>query len=234
MTAIYRIWNTRNGKSYIGQSHRPYHRILEHLMPPGQGSSAIQDDLLKYPSNSWQWKIIADTGGKKAYELWSAELSQLERKYIHQFDSLSNGYNQVDGSPVYHTQTLNEARVSWNGKSFHRSQMQQVIYSAIDNYQCLQIHGMNTAQYQKQQEIIAQYGSLEAYEREREHEQERQRQRDASYVQRFGVTYGEYEGIIAQHGSWEAYQEHQANRTGCSIVFIVMLLLTIIGLASGC
>ena len=77
-------------------------------------------------------------------------------------------------------------------------------------------------------------GPLEAYEREMESEQERQRQRDASYVQRFGVTYGEYERIITQYGSWEAYQENQANRTGCSIVFAILLLLIMIGLASGC
>ena len=203
-------------------------------MPPGQGSSAIQADLLKYPSNAWRWEIIADTGGKKAYELWRTELSQLERKYIRQFDSVRNGYNIVDGSPVYYQPTLNEVHLSWNRRTFYHSQMQQVIYSAIDNYQCLQIHGMNVTQYQRQQEIITQYGSLEAYEREMESEQERQRQRDASYVQRFGVTYGEYERIITQYGSWEAYQENQANRTGCSIVFAILLLLIMIGLASGC
>ena len=164
-----------------------------------KGNSAIHADLLNYPSDSWQWEIIADTGGEKAYNLWYISLSQLERQFIHQFDSVRNGYNIVEGSPVNYSQTLDEPYLSWGIKTFHRSEMQQVIYNAIERQQL-----------------------------------EEQRQRDVSYLQRFGVTYGEYERIIARHGSWDAYQAREADRTGCLIVFIILLLLVILGLASGC
>ncbi len=100
-----------------------------------KGNSAIHADLLNYPSDSWQWEIIADTGGEKAYNLWYISLSQLERQFIHQFDSVRNGYNIVEGSPVNYSQTLDEPYLSWGIKTFHRSEMQQVIYNAIERQQ---------------------------------------------------------------------------------------------------
>ena len=50
MGAIYRIYNTETGQSYIGQSERPYHRIKDHLTPGNSnGNTAIQVDLLNLP-----------------------------------------------------------------------------------------------------------------------------------------------------------------------------------------
>ncbi len=213
MTAIYRIWNTRNGKSYIGQSNRPYHRILRHLMPNSSGGSpAIHADLLNYPSDAWQWEIIADTSGRQASNFWHFSLTDLECHFIREFDSVRNGYNISPGSVVKFSLTHDEPYLSWGIKTFHRSEMQQVIYDAIDDYQFQHQHGISRAGYQRQCE----------------------RQRDANYLQRFGVTYDEYEQIIARHGSWEVYQTRKAERTGCLIVFIILLLPVVFGLASGC
>ncbi len=186
-------------------------------MPSGQGSSAIQADLLKYPSNSWRWEIIADTGGKKAYELWRTELSQLERKYIRQFDSVRNGYNIVDGSLVYYKPTLDEVRLSWNGRSFHRSQMQRVIYSAIDDYQCLQLHGKTPAQYQKQQEIISRYGSIEEYDRQMERERREQDARETK-----------------ERREPETPEGSERREDGCTWIIIIIVGVLFIILASQC
>ena len=202
MTAIYVIWNKRNGKSYVGQSIHPYRRILQHLMPNSSGGSReIHADLLNYPPDSWQWHILANTGGERAYDIWGDQLIHLERQFIHKYDSIRKGYNIMPGNDVEYSLTHDKPYLSWGRRTFNRSQMQQVIYDAIDDYQFRHQHGISRAEYQRQCE----------------------RQRDANYLQRFGITYDEYEQIIARHGSWEVYQTRKAERTGCLILFIIIL-----------
>lgn len=157
--------------------------------------------------------------------MWGDELSQLERKYIHQFDSVHNGYNIRGGSLVHHKPTDNEARVSWNGKTFHHSDISKLIYPAIKNYQ---------ANYHRKQEIIRLHGSIEQYERHKEHNRQRKEQEEQEKKRRREQEKRQRDASYTQNGSWETYQEHQANRTGCWTVFIILSLLTIIGLVSGC
>ena len=103
MTAIYRIWNTRNGKSYIGQSYRPYRRIQQHLTPcSATGCPAIQEDLLNYPPDSWQWEILDNTDRQHLFDTTTGrhhyfKIDDLERRYIREYDSVRNGYNTISG-----------------------------------------------------------------------------------------------------------------------------------------
>ena len=96
MGAIYRIWNVANRKSYVGQSSKPYRRILQHLTPrkPG-GSAKIQRDLLIYEPNVWRWKIEVDEKDRPG-----VTLDQLERAFIRKWDSYRNGYNEAPGGGV--------------------------------------------------------------------------------------------------------------------------------------
>lgn len=234
MGAIYRIWNTVNGKSYIGQSYRPYYRIREHLMPSRRGGSLeIHADLHKYPPDSWKWEILAESVDERTckifapslnlsdglpfsepnYELWHINLDGLERELIRQYDAISNGYNITPGGYGRdHRQTTDETD--------RASRIRKEIYNDIDDYQFQCQHGISREAYQRQQQ--------QQRQREIEHEIEQQRQCDAIYLQRFGVTYDRYERIIAEHGSWEAYQEHKDNRTGCWVISIAFLIFLII------
>ena len=175
-----------------------------------KGSPGIQADLLDYPSDSWQWEIIADTDNGDAckvflpsgYSVWHISPNDLERELIRQYNSVGNGYNIMPGGGVNsHRQTSGESSLFWNGRTFERSQMQQVIYEAIDEYQFQHQHGVSRTTYQRQRD------------------QEAQQQ---------------WEGWEGYQVYQESYQGPEPNRTGCRIVFIVLLLLVIFGLASGC
>lgn len=109
MGAIYRIYNTETGHSYIGQSDKPYHRISNHLTPGrSNGSTAIQAALLDCHHQSWQWEIVADN---KNYP--GVSLNALERLFIDLYDSQVHGYNIEPGGgqpPCGDTQDETEFR----------------------------------------------------------------------------------------------------------------------------
>ena len=190
MGAIYRIYNAENGKSYIGQSSRPYRRILRHLMPDSdQGSPAIKADLLKYPPRVWRWEIIADND----HLLFPVvSLDDLERKFIERYDSINRGYNIMPGGGVGRTsETHDESTLYWGGGNFTPEQMPQVVFSAIADYRFRHEHGMSREAYQRKQ---------------KEEEQEEQRQQNEQYLRLYGLTRVGYERVISQYGSVEAYK----------------------------
>ena len=172
MGAIYRIYNIETGKSYIGRSNRPYQRIIRHLMPDSsEGSPAIQEALLNHPPESWQWEIIADD---KDY--LGVSIDDLERRFIHQYDSRVSGYNIMPGGEGFASgDTQKETRLSWRMATFDRSQMRDRIVRAIADYQ-----ERTRAEHQRQQEIISEYGSLEAY-RKHQQKQDEIRRRQARH-----------------------------------------------------
>lgn len=162
MGAIYRIWNVANGKSYVGQSSKPCRRILQHLTPgkPG-GSAEIQKDLLIYESDVWRWKIEAD---EKDYP--GVTLDQLERAFIRRWDSYKNGYNAAPGGGV-------RSSVPTSSETTLRKLLDttDTIKNTIADYQFKEVHGISRSEYEWQQKIIAEYGSLEAYEQHRDQEE---------------------------------------------------------------
>ena len=146
MGAIYRIWNIVKGKSYIGQSYQPYERIRQHFH--SQGNSGITVDLLNYPPHSWRWEILANNDDderiydtvQKVFFSTNAQLNALERKYIHQYDSIRNGYNVQPGGGVHDfAKTVEE--------SLLRSTLRQTINQRINAYQSQQLLRMSMREW---------------------------------------------------------------------------------------
>lgn len=93
MSVIYRIWNKRNGKSYIGQSiNNASARVRRHLA--GDGSKQISSDLHRYDETDWCWEILEEVD---EIDDSSSSLNDRERYYIHQYNSVMNGYNLTAG-----------------------------------------------------------------------------------------------------------------------------------------
>lgn len=163
MGAIYRIWNTQNGKSYIGQSYRPYNRILQHFTPHSdKGSCEIHDDLHKYPPKSWKWEIVADAVDEETckvftplcrplqyqlffegdyHDIWHISVNDLERECIRQYDSRnpSKGYNITPGGGVPYRKTINESHLAL--------QVRTEINTLITAYRAEFPHGIRRAEY---------------------------------------------------------------------------------------
>ena len=86
---IYRLWNTVNGKSYIGQTVNFKKRIRSHFNQ--SQCTALVNAIRKYGKSAFQWKILeADI----PYD----SLSEREIYWINHFNSVSpNGYNLTYG-----------------------------------------------------------------------------------------------------------------------------------------
>ena len=158
MGAIYRIWNTQNGKSYIGQSYRPYNRILQHLIPHSdEGSREIHNDLHRYPPESWNWEILAYGIDERSCRIvnppWVGfvhkSINTLERELIRQYDSINNGYNRQPGGGVEYRQTLSE--------SYTPLQMRKKIFDAIYAYRFQRQRGISVEAYRHQRETQLQH-----------------------------------------------------------------------------
>ena len=167
MAAIYRIYNTANGKSYIGCSKRPYQRITRHLTPEwSSGSPGIRRDLLEVPPESWQWEILADGS-----DYPDVPIGELERHFIRVYNSQANGYNIMPGGEGSSSgATQNEAQRS----RFEPVKMRERIIRGIADYQ-----RRHKAEKARQQAIIAEHGSLEAH-REYQQRQWEIQQREAA------------------------------------------------------
>ena len=93
MGVIYRIWNKRNGKSYIGQSiNDASARVRRHLA--GDGSKEISSDLHRYDKTDWCWEVLEKVDESDDS---SPSLNDRERYYIRQYNSVMNGYNLTYG-----------------------------------------------------------------------------------------------------------------------------------------
>ena len=93
MGLIYMIKNSVNPKRYIGQSWKkhPMERILDHLRGRTGGNQLIAEDIEKYGSEVFSWKIIQ-------YDIPKSELDSMERLYIATYNTVApNGYNLTSG-----------------------------------------------------------------------------------------------------------------------------------------
>lgn len=171
---IYRIWNTKTGKSYVGQSGCPYRRIYGHLSPYSKqdGSSEVRAAVLKHGIDAFDWEILEFCH--------SHELNALEQKYIKHFDSIENGYNKFSGE--YRGETATTQFTNLNNRRVLREKVRADIkaykkeawHSAVKRFstemrerEIISQYGSLEAyeQWKWEQEIISQHGSLEAYER---------------------------------------------------------------------
>ena len=97
---IYLIRNIINKKCYIGQSIYLQKRLLTHINPKTwnkvKDRMIIYKALLKYGLDNFEFEILykndsTDYGNVKPI------LDELEKKYINEYDSKENGYNQTIG-----------------------------------------------------------------------------------------------------------------------------------------
>ena len=87
---IYRIWNIKTGKSYIGQSiNNPTRRINVHLR--GEGNRLIKEAVIKDKRESFKYEILEEFVPQSL-------LDYFEINYIKRFDTLvPKGYNLTNG-----------------------------------------------------------------------------------------------------------------------------------------
>ena len=95
MIGIYKITNTLNGKSYIGQSINLEHRLQEHKKC--EGKSYIHNAIKKYGLNNFSFEIIE--------ECQVSQLDEREIYWINFYDSYyeKNGYNMTFGGDTKHS-----------------------------------------------------------------------------------------------------------------------------------
>lgn len=95
MGCIYKIVNSKNGKIYIGMTTRTLaERISEHKRKFTDKNSRMYNFKLykamrKYGFESFVFETIVECDNEN--------LEILEKQYIHQYDSISNGYNEAIG-----------------------------------------------------------------------------------------------------------------------------------------
>ena len=92
VVGIYKITNKVNGKCYIGQSQDIATRFREHkylLRRNKYGNRKIQNAWNKYGEGNFTFEVIE--------ECTVDELDEKEMKYIKEYDSHYNGYNNTDG-----------------------------------------------------------------------------------------------------------------------------------------
>ncbi len=90
---IYRITNSLNNKSYIGQTSKSVKsRLAKHMYDSKNniGNSHFRKAIRKYPSSVWSIDIID-------FAFSQAEANEKEVYWISKCDTLSNGYNSTVG-----------------------------------------------------------------------------------------------------------------------------------------
>ena len=91
-SGIYKITNDRTGETYIGQSKNIERRIKSHEKELRQGThhnKGMQWDYLK--GDTFTYTVLEETSPNKQV------LNQKEEKYISQYNSFNQGYNQTPG-----------------------------------------------------------------------------------------------------------------------------------------
>lgn len=94
MTGIYKITNTINGKSYIGQSTDIHRRWRNEIADSNNSNShsynyPLMKAFRKYGADNFKFEVIE--------ECKSEELNQKEVYWIDYFDTFFHGYNQTIG-----------------------------------------------------------------------------------------------------------------------------------------
>ncbi len=93
---IYKATNTKNNKSYIGQTIFSLDtRIKSHLSEAKRDNLPFHNALLKY-MNEFEWKVLVECNSKE-------KLDKLEFYYIKQYNALfPSGYNMTLGGEGTH------------------------------------------------------------------------------------------------------------------------------------
>lgn len=96
---IYKYVNKSNGKVYIGQTVNETKRKNEHKRrskKQKQIQSAFYNAIDKYGWDNFEYSVLETINAETLEEL-KAKLNPLEIKYIQEYDSYNNGYNNTLG-----------------------------------------------------------------------------------------------------------------------------------------
>lgn len=89
---IYRFYNIKNGKSYIGRSNNLRHRYTEHINLLRKGKEPcvkLNRAWLKHGEDCFEYEIVCLCN--------EDELNEMEIKYIEKYNSFKKGYNCTKG-----------------------------------------------------------------------------------------------------------------------------------------
>ncbi len=89
MEYIYKITNNINKKVYIGKSKDVSRRWKEHLSLVGKKRHPFYDAILHYGVDNFSIEIVDEAD--------SLFINELEKKWIWECDSITNGYNMTEG-----------------------------------------------------------------------------------------------------------------------------------------
>ena len=118
MGSIYKITNTVNGKSYIGQTihDAAKGRINDHLNGVANGSRLVRHAVKKYGKDAFTYEILEEN-------IFPKFLPDLEVHYIKKFNTVApNGYNLTHGGEIgkkHSPETRQKMSEAKKGKSSH-------------------------------------------------------------------------------------------------------------------
>lgn len=114
---IYKVTNTVNNKSYIGQTRQSIQeRKQRHLYSTQRGSKlAFHCALRKYGFDNFTWEILetADT---------PEELPVLEAQYIKKYRTFTEGYNMTSGGEHYELSEISRQKISKKLTGRHKTE----------------------------------------------------------------------------------------------------------------
>ena len=118
---IYKCQNKISKKVYIGQTVKSLDsRIQQHIKKANtKAKSKFHKALLSYGIDNFEWSIVATANSKQ-------KLNELEIYYISEYNSISNGYNMIDGGTGGYNEYAVIANKLKKGKSWEE------IYSSKD------------------------------------------------------------------------------------------------------
>lgn len=98
---IYRAYNKKTGKSYIGQTISTIKsRMYCHYHSSKSKKTHFSMALNKYEREDWEWIVLEDN-------IPECEIDDREIFYISKYDSYNNGYNMTLGGQKTHKKTNN-------------------------------------------------------------------------------------------------------------------------------
>ena len=126
---IYKIENKLNGKVYIGKTKDLEKRIYQHRRNVGKKRHRLYDAILHYTWDNFLVEIIDKTEG---------DIDELEKHYIKQYNSITEGYNYTEGGEGGDTFT----HKSEDEKNITRKKLSKA--AKISNQKNIEKHRENT------------------------------------------------------------------------------------------
>jgi group I intron endonuclease len=112
--SIYRIVNTKNGKSYIGYSKNPKKRFLEHKNDSLRKNTHFYKAIKKYGWDCFRKEIIYQSLDKEHCK------NVMENYFISEYDSYENGYNLTLGGEGSSYNRTEESKQKLSSARNHR------------------------------------------------------------------------------------------------------------------